>query len=85
MFCSRQIWSTHKWLCKNSLETFTFPPLTQDEAATLKELNGRSDAVIKTAMKRVKLGERDNWRSGKYEVRSPFSQESSCSWTVLLT
>lgn len=85
MFCPRQIWSAHKWLCKNSPGTFTFPPLTTDEAATLKELVGRSDAVIATAMKRVKLGERDGWRSGKYEVCSPLSQESSRSWPVLLT
>ncbi|BGO99978.1 zinc finger, MYND-type protein [Rhodosporidium toruloides NP11] [Rhodotorula toruloides] len=66
--CQAAIWSTHKWLCKNSPDIFTFPALTTDEAATLKQLVGGSDPVVKTAMKRIKLSERDGWQSGKYET-----------------
>ncbi|PRQ71218.1 hypothetical protein AAT19DRAFT_10076 [Rhodotorula toruloides] len=74
--CQAAIWSTHKWLCKNSPDIFTFPALTTDEAATLKQLVGGSDPVVKTAMKRIKLSERDGWQSGKYEVQRGLSQLS---------
>ncbi|CDR42499.1 RHTO0S07e00122g1_1 [Rhodotorula toruloides] len=63
--CQAAIWSTHKWLCKNSPDMFTFPALTTDEAATLKQLVGDSNPIVKTAMKRIKLRERDGWQSGK--------------------
>lgn len=51
---------------------FTFPALTTDEAATLKQLVGDSNPIVKTAMKRIKLRERDGWQSGKYDVSRVF-------------
>lgn len=62
---SRQIWSTHKWLCGKSHETFSQPPLTANEASQLSALHTKNDGGLQRPWNRLtQLRESEMWKGG---------------------